>query len=681
MRPSPGGVSSPDAERARPGAFEVALLQRQIEGKYEILAKIREGGMGAVYKVRHQLLDEVRVIKVIRHHLEASPDLADRFRREAQVAIRLRHPNIAQLHDFAVDADGNAFIVMEFIDGVTLEELGGAAPAPVGLVLEAAQQALRALGYLHRPGFVHRDISPDNLMLTRGVDGEPLVKLIDLGIAKFLEGGDAGLTTTGIFLGKPRYASPEQFGAEGALGLDGRSDLYSFGVVLYELLTGRCPISGRDPSSYMAGHLFRPPLDFAESDPGGRLPADLRRLVLQTLAKRPEERPATAEALGQALAAVQERHPFSNDDLERALRSAREEEALATRATAAGEAGSTQDRLDREFARRTTPPPEARPLPPPRAPVQAAGALDGPTAVLPLAEAETAAGEDALPLRGRGLAPGRHGDDDWASQTLDLGTVSPLTWPEFTTLGSGTASLAGAAAARPRAPRTVAYVLAAVVLLGLLGGGAWLWRDRGRVLLQHWSATMRAAESGAAAPAGGVAGSAGERTAPAPPDEIGEIEVQAPVDETPAPAGPRIGEVVAVPPPGSPPPAAETAPAPTAADPPPERRRFLPNPFTAPDLLRPGPGVEEAEPLEIAAAAYPAAARGSGRSASVLVYVLVDEEGRVRDARLAEEDASGLGFGEAALAAARRTRFFPARRDGVPGRAAADLRFEFTPPP
>ena len=241
----------------------------------------------------------------MRQQLVEDEELKARFLREARLAIKLRHPNIAQLYDFTVDDDGTAFIVMEFIDGMTLEDvLAFHGPPPLGLALEIAQQSLRALGYLHLKGLIHRDISPDNLMLTADTDGQPLVKLIDLGIAKIQgTGGESHLTQTGTFLGKIRYAPPEQFGADGASMVDSRGDLYSFGVVLYELLTARFPIQGNDPSSLIAGHLFRPPLDFAETDPAGRLSADLRAVVLKALAKSPDERFATAAELARALGA------------------------------------------------------------------------------------------------------------------------------------------------------------------------------------------------------------------------------------------------------------------------------------------------------------------------------------------------------------------------------------------
>ncbi|HEX4962329.1 MAG TPA: protein kinase [Thermoanaerobaculia bacterium] len=331
-----------------------AIPLRRIEGKYEILEKLGEGGMGAVYKVRHRLLDDVRVIKMMRSQLVTDGEFKARFQREARVAIRLRHPNIAQLLDFTMDEeDGTAFIVMEFIDGMTLEEvLLNSGPPPLGLALEIAQQSLRALACLHEKGFVHRDISPDNLMLTEDVDGRPLIKLIDLGIAKVLGAGaeTGNLTGSGIFLGKVRYSPPEQFGAEGASGVDARGDLYSFGIVFYELLTGKYPIQGRDHSAIIAGHLFRTPLDFAEADPAGHVPLALRALVLKAMAKEPAQRFASARELGLALAALRAPGDVADGDLKRAL----------TRPPTGTvriplPPGSTQNRLNDNFGFGTTP--------------------------------------------------------------------------------------------------------------------------------------------------------------------------------------------------------------------------------------------------------------------------------------------------------------------------------------
>lgn len=276
-------------------------LDPAIEAKYELLAAMGEGGMGTVYKVRHRHLDRVRVIKLIRDRARADENLTARFLREAKTAAKLRHPNIAEVIDYDVTAQGTAFIVMEFVDGLNLREVVRRAGGTLeyGFVIGVALQTLSALAYLHRMGFVHRDISPDNLMLTTG-SGAPEIKLIDLGIAKAVQ-ATRDLTVDGHFVGKVRYASPEQFTGE---TIDHRSDLYSLGVVLYELLTGEAPITGSDYKAVIAGHLSRPPRDFSETDPDGHVPQELRAAVMKALAKEPGDRHADAVEFAAALESV-----------------------------------------------------------------------------------------------------------------------------------------------------------------------------------------------------------------------------------------------------------------------------------------------------------------------------------------------------------------------------------------
>lgn len=278
------------------------------EGKYEIIGKIAEGGMGAVYKVRHLLLDEIRVIKVMRPQAAESEEQRKRFVREAQTATKLRHPNIVTFHDFAVDESGTAYMVMEFIDGVTLAQLirkGG--PLPLPIALELAKQCLSALGYLHRRGIVHRDVSPDNILMAHHDETGAQVKLIDLGIAKVIQSEEA-LTVGDAFLGKLRYCSPEQLSAGSSTStLDGRSDLFSFGIVLSEMLTGVCPLPGQSVQSIVAAHISGRLLSFEQTDPLGRVAPPLRELVEHALRTDPAARIQTAEEFAKRIAEVETR--------------------------------------------------------------------------------------------------------------------------------------------------------------------------------------------------------------------------------------------------------------------------------------------------------------------------------------------------------------------------------------
>jgi serine/threonine-protein kinase len=330
-----------------------------IEGKYEILEKIKEGGMGTIYKVRHRLLDEVRVVKVMRPQIGADEELKRRFTQEAKTATRLKHPNIGAVLDFALDSDGIAYIVMEFIDGVNLTELLRASGAPgVPMTLELSHQALLALGFLHRKSVVHRDVAPDNLMLTYDEDGRPQVKLIDLGIAKPLD-NTINLTSTGVFLGKLKYSSPEQLGGLSAgETLDGRSDVYSLGVVLYELLTGSLPFPGESPRELLAAHLFKEPIPFSVTDPNNRVPEPVRATVLKAMEKERGRRFATAEEFDREILSLQQNlAPFYDPDAtHRILAKVRESRGVPRDSVTP----SAQDRLDRHFLAQGTPTPLSR---------------------------------------------------------------------------------------------------------------------------------------------------------------------------------------------------------------------------------------------------------------------------------------------------------------------------------
>ncbi|HEY6064848.1 MAG TPA: protein kinase [Thermoanaerobaculia bacterium] len=273
-----------------------------LEGKYEVIAKIREGGMGAIYKARHRLLNELRVIKVMRPDVAQSPDQRKRFLREAQTATRLRHPNIVAFYDFFVDEEDTAYMVMEYIEGVNLRDaLRGCGAFPVPLAIEISRQCLSAFEYLHKRGIVHRDVSPDNIMMTREEDGTLRAKLIDLGIAKIAQAKEE-LTAADEFIGKLRYSAPEQLTKSASSPqIDGRSDLFSLGIVIYEILTGICPYGGESIHEIIGNRLSNPPLAFDVSDPKGRLSPGLKDSVMKALRTSPAERYQTAAEFDKAL--------------------------------------------------------------------------------------------------------------------------------------------------------------------------------------------------------------------------------------------------------------------------------------------------------------------------------------------------------------------------------------------
>ena len=262
-------------------------------GDYQVVGILGAGGMGQVYKVRNVISDRVEAMKVLLPDLVNQPDLADRFLREIKVQASLEHPNIAALHT-AVRQENQLLMLMEFVEGVTLDQKLKDGPLPAADAVNYVLQVLAALEYAHARGVVHRDIKPANMMLTPG----SVVKLMDFGIAR--SSADHKLTQTGTTVGSLYYMSPEQI--QGVTAPDARSDLYSVGVSLYELVTGKRPFDGDSQFAIMSAHLQGTPVPPVTIDP--RLPQLLNDVILMLVAKDPSARFQTAAAVRNALSNV-----------------------------------------------------------------------------------------------------------------------------------------------------------------------------------------------------------------------------------------------------------------------------------------------------------------------------------------------------------------------------------------
>lgn len=262
-------------------------------GDYEILQILGAGGMGKVFKVRNVISDRVEAMKVLLPNLDGNTELAERFIREIKVQASLNHPNIANLHT-ALSLDNQLIMLMEYVEGQTLDIVVKDGPLPMAQMSGYAMQALEALAYAHGKGIVHRDLKPSNMMIS----SQGQLKLLDFGIAKLTT--ETALTKTGLTVGSIYYMSPEQI--QGAATLDARADLYSFGICLYELFTARRPFEGDSEYSIMAAHLQQVPIPPIERDP--RLPAALNDIILMAIEKDPAKRFQSAGAMLGALRAV-----------------------------------------------------------------------------------------------------------------------------------------------------------------------------------------------------------------------------------------------------------------------------------------------------------------------------------------------------------------------------------------
>ncbi len=282
-----------------------------LDNRYEIVQRLGAGGMGEVYLATHTHLGSQRVIKVVHPHISGNSDARDRFLREARAATKVHHPNVATLHDFSTLPDGSHYMVWEYIDGENLaQKLRTRGVLPPREAVRLIVQSLHGLEAIHRAGIIHRDISPENLMIARD---DETVKIIDLGVAK-IEDSDVGQTRTGIFVGKLRYAAPEQLGfLPENEKIDARADIYATAMVLVELLTGRPPYEAKSPHEYFILHASPTPTKSVELPPDLPGSLALQAVLVKALARDRNERFATAREFANALEEIEKTLPNPRD--------------------------------------------------------------------------------------------------------------------------------------------------------------------------------------------------------------------------------------------------------------------------------------------------------------------------------------------------------------------------------
>jgi tRNA A-37 threonylcarbamoyl transferase component Bud32 len=273
------------------------MIGQLIGGRYRLTGVLGEGGMGIVYVGEQQMGSTVRkvAIKTLHAHLSKDPSVLARFHRECGTVAQLEHPNTIKFYDFGSTADGTLYIAMEFVAGHSLANVLQHGPLSPERVVKILRQVCGALDEAHMQGIIHRDLKPDNLVLTDRAGEIDFVKVLDFGIAARSESADAQkeakLTQQGMVLGTPPYMSPEQFTGK---ALDSRSDIYSLGVMTYEMVSGRLPFDADTPWQWATQHMTAQPMPFEVSAPAKNIPEAMRRAIMRALSKNREDRQSTA---------------------------------------------------------------------------------------------------------------------------------------------------------------------------------------------------------------------------------------------------------------------------------------------------------------------------------------------------------------------------------------------------
>jgi tRNA A-37 threonylcarbamoyl transferase component Bud32 len=269
-----------------------------IADRYRVVAPIGRGAMGTVYRAEHVQISKVMAIKLLHRELQQNPENVARFHREAESASRLNHPNTVHVFDFGRTKSGSLYLVMDYVDGDDLAKvLDKDGPMPFGRVAYLCAQVAGSVEDAHAAGIVHRDLKPENVVITESRDGE-MAKVLDFGLAKLFEGTvEAQVTSSGTIVGTPYYMSPEQIQGQ---ELDGRSDVYAIGAIMYECVVGKPPFEAPNPVGVLSKHLSEEPLRPSARSPLS-VPAEADEIILRCLEKDPDHRYQTAEELKQAL--------------------------------------------------------------------------------------------------------------------------------------------------------------------------------------------------------------------------------------------------------------------------------------------------------------------------------------------------------------------------------------------
>jgi serine/threonine protein kinase len=286
-------------------ASDDPLVGNILDGRYKVLKRIGEGGMGIVYEALHVSIEKKVALKVLRDDFSSRPEVVERFRQEAKSASRIGHEHIVDISDFGETPGGQSYFVMEMLVG---EDLAGVLSRERTLAVRRAARILvqccKALGAAHSKGIVHRDMKPENIYMVRRDDDHDFVKIVDFGIAKMSDIDTPGapgrkLTKTGMIFGTPEYMSPEQAAGK---SLDHRVDIYALGVILFELLTGRVPFVGDTFMGVLTQHMFEPPPPLREVHSATDVPSEVEAIIYKALAKDPNARFQSMDEMARALA-------------------------------------------------------------------------------------------------------------------------------------------------------------------------------------------------------------------------------------------------------------------------------------------------------------------------------------------------------------------------------------------